>query len=389
MFLCTKLKTYVIMKLRINSMPDNKLNLFDKLILFVNCIFSLLLLLSYFSPFTDPRNFWIIALLGLYFLFLLLINFLFVLYWSIRWKIYSLISIICILLGFKIVMMNFGFHFQYPSSKKMSANNIRTIAFNVHGFTGIGKLDGVPDKLEILQLIASKKPDIVSFEEFSFNMFNKKIIYEGMKKILNSDSYYFKPYGVTSWDTSGLAIFSRYPIINHGSVTPVNSDIEAQNIFVDLRYKNETIRVYCVHLQSIRFEDEEHQYLKSLVHNGKVSIHELKRINSKLKLAFIKRSMEVSLLKQNMAKCPYPYVVQGDFNDTPSSFSVNKIGKGLKNNFREKGSGFGFTYYGDFPNFQIDYILTSPRFSVINCAVINKKLSDHYPVMSDLYYNNK
>jgi endonuclease/exonuclease/phosphatase family metal-dependent hydrolase len=48
------------------------------------------------------------------------------------------------------------------------------------------------------------------------------------------------------------------------------------------------------------------------------------------------------------------------------------------------GSGFGVTYNGAFPNFQIDYIFTSPEFTVKNYLIINKKLSDHYPVRTDL-----
>jgi len=377
------------MKLEMNSMLNKKLNLFDKFILITNFIFSLFLLVSYLSPSTDPRLYWIIAFLGLYFLFLLLINLIFIIYWLIRKKIYALISIGCILLGFKILMMNFGLRAPHSSEKKPSSEYIRTLAFNVHGFTGIGDLEGVPDKTEILRLINSSKPDIVSIEEFSVNMFNSKTIFAGLEKIVNSDNYYFKPYEIASWDTSGLAIFSRYPIINHGSVMPVNSEIEAQNIFVDIKYANEVIRIYCLHLQSTRFAEEDHQYLKNLSKYGKVSIPDLKRINSKLKMAFIKRSMEVSLVKQNMAKCPYPYIVQGDFNDTPSSFSVNQIGKGLKNAFIEKGSGFGFTYYGDFPNFQIDYILASPQFNIMGYTVIKKKLSDHYPILSDLLLTSK
>jgi endonuclease/exonuclease/phosphatase family metal-dependent hydrolase len=377
------------MNLKMNAAKNKKLNLPDKLILFLNCTFSILLLLSYLSSSTDPQRFWVIALLGLYFLLLLFINLLFVLYWLIRKKIFALISILCILLGIKVLMMNFDFRFPNPAEKKRLPEYIRTIAFNVHGFTRIGALDGVPDKTEIINLLNDFKPDVFSIEEFSVNMFNHKEIFAGLKKVVHSDNYYFKSYEVASWDTSGLAIFSRYPIVNRGSVTPVNSDIEAQNIFADIKYGNEVIRVYCLHLQSTGFAAEDHQYLKSLRESGKVSLHNLKRINGKLKMAFIKRSMEVSLIKQNMAKCPYPYIVQGDFNDTPSSFSVSQIGKGLKSAFMEKGSGFGFTYYGDFPNFQIDYILTSSQFSVIDYKVITKKLSDHYPVMSDLYLRKK
>ncbi|RYE25486.1 MAG: hypothetical protein EOP42_21385 [Sphingobacteriaceae bacterium] len=60
------------------------------------------------------------------------------------------------------------------------------------------------------------------------------------------------------------------------------------------------------------------------------------------------------------------------------------MASGLKNAFREKGSGFCTTYNGDFPNFQIDYILAHPDFKVINYKVFKKKLSDHYPIRADL-----
>ena len=60
------------------------------------------------------------------------------------------------------------------------------------------------------------------------------------------------------------------------------------------------------------------------------------------------------------------------------------MSKGLKNAFCEKGSGFGRTYNGDFPNYQIDYIMASPAFDVLDYDIIEKKLSDHYPVCSDL-----
>jgi endonuclease/exonuclease/phosphatase family metal-dependent hydrolase len=63
------------------------------------------------------------------------------------------------------------------------------------------------------------------------------------------------------------------------------------------------------------------------------------------------------------------------------------MAKGLKNAFREKGAGFGRTYNGDFPNYQIDYIMASPQFDVASYLIIEKKLSDHFPLRSDLVLN--
>jgi endonuclease/exonuclease/phosphatase family metal-dependent hydrolase len=155
-------------------------------------------------------------------------------------------------------------------------------------------------------------------------------------------------------------------------------------LYVDVKKGKKTFRLYSVHLQSIRFEAEDYRYLSGLSHQGKTDINSTKRLGSKLKMAFIKRSKQVYKIKADAAACPYPYIISGDFNDTPTSFAVNQMSKGLKNAFCEKGSGFGRTYNGDFPNYQIDYIMASPQFDVLDYHITEKKLSDHYPVCSDL-----
>src|SRR5690606_4835784 len=99
---------------------------------------------------------------------------------------------------------------------------------------------------------------------------------------------------------------------------------------------------------------------------------------------FLKRAYQVNLLRTHADTCATPYIIAGDFNDTPISYTVKTISKGLKNSFREKGSGLGVTYNGEFPNFQIDYIMPSRQFEIKNYRIIKKKLSDHYPVRTDL-----
>jgi len=363
-----------------------KLNGFDKAILILNCILSLALLLSYLAPFANPEDFWIVALLGLAYQFLLLINIVFVVYWLFRSRIYMLISGLIILSGFKIILANFGFHLPVSVTNKASAGDIRIMAYNVHGFGGFDKSQGKSIQTDIMKLIDDKGPDVINIEEFYEDVSTRKSIFSSLKKVMKSDNFYFRPYDYTQWDSTGVAVFSRYPIVNRGEILSPDKE-QIQAIYVDLKKGNSIFRDYCVHLQSTHFDDSEHQYLKSLTEHGKVSVTGLHLITSKLKLAYIKRSYQVALIKQSMSQCPYPYVIAGDFNDTPISFSVNQIQSGLKNAFIEKGSGLGITYYGDFPHFQIDYILTSKQFNIDNYQIIEKKLSDHYPIMSDLNLN--
>ena len=170
----------------------------------------------------------------------------------------------------------------------------------------------------------------------------------------------------------------------HGSIPIADRTSENACIYVDVKKGAREFRVYTVHLQSVRFDPEDYKYLNSISKQGKADVSSVRRLGGKLKIAFIKRGIQVAMIKAHAAQCPYPYIISGDFNDTPSSYAVNQMAEGLKNAFREKGFGFGRTYNGDFPNYQIDYIMASPQFDVTNYHIVEQKLSDHYPVRSDL-----
>jgi endonuclease/exonuclease/phosphatase family metal-dependent hydrolase len=181
-----------------------------------------------------------------------------------------------------------------------------------------------------------------------------------------------------------MAIFSKYPIVAHGLVPLAEKLTENACLFIDVKTNNKIFRVYSVHLQSIRFDPEDYKYLNGIAKQGAPDISSTRRLGGKLKSAFMKRSEQVMKIKAHAALCAYPYIISGDFNDTPVSYAVHQMAKGLKNAFREKGLGLGRTYNGSFPNYQIDYVMVSPQFDVTSYKIIEKKLSDHYPVRTDL-----
>ena len=210
---------------------------------------------------------------------------------------------------------------------------------------------------------------------------------DSILRIMGTPYYYFEPVIANAQEVIGLAIFSRFPIVAHGLVPLADKLTENACIYIDIQKGNKQFRVYSIHLQSIRFDPEDYKYLNRISKQGKTDMSSTRRLGSKLKSAFIKRSDQVVKIKNHAAQCPYPYIISGDFNDTPSSYAVNQMAKGLTNAFRVDGTGFGRTYNGDFPNYQIDYIMASPAFTIHNYLIIQKKLSDHYPVMSDVVLN--
>ncbi|MBK0377990.1 endonuclease/exonuclease/phosphatase family protein [Mucilaginibacter segetis] len=364
-----------------------KLTFIDKLFLWLNYLLCLALLLSYLSPYINPEKFWVIAFFGLAYPPLLLANLIMLAYWLIRKSRLVLLPVITILVGWNVLCNNIGLRFPTETSNSKGADQLRVMTYNVHDFKPYGSNNDISTKHEILEIISKSAPDVIGIQEFYTRKRGQYDMLDSMKKIMGTNFYYFEPFDVSYDQASGMAVFSRYPIIKSGLVKLPTNDIGNQCLYIDIQKGNNKIRIYSMHLQSIRFEPEDYKYLGDLSKTGKTNMHATKRLGSKLKIAFIKRSRQVIAIKAHTKTCPYPYVISGDFNDTPASFAVNQMAKGLKNSFREKGSGLGRTYNGDFPNYQIDYIMASPQFEVVNYQIVKRRLSDHYPVFTDLILN--
>jgi endonuclease/exonuclease/phosphatase family metal-dependent hydrolase len=363
---------------------NSSLGFIGKMMFACNILAALLLLLSYLAPFIDPAVFWPIAFAGLAYPALLVINVCFIVYWLLGKPKFSLLSAIAILVGWSLVTSQIGFRLSAGGEIAKSAGLIRVMTFNAHYFKTVA--DNRNNKLikdQMLDIIRTEQPDIVCFQEFMSHTSGEFDVEKSVREILHSNYFYFLPFNSGEYEEIGLAIFSKYPMVNKGYI--LFSDMERGNeaIYADIKFNQKMLRVYDVHFQSIAFQPADYKSIKD-VEEINPNVQAAKRMGSRIKRAFIKRSEQVKSLKKHTQDCTSPFIIAGDFNDTPISYALNTVAKGLKNSFREKGSGFGNTYNGDFPNFQIDYILTTPDFEIKNYQIIKKKLSDHYPVRSDI-----
>lgn len=361
------------------------IQLFSKMVLVANIFAVITLMISYLASYTDPSDFWIIAFFGLAYPGILLINILFILYWLVRSPKFALLSAVSILGGWGILTSYIGFR---ESSgimvPKSSESFIRVMTYNVHNFKQFGDKNDKFTKDQILDIIRKEQPDVICFQEFFSRQKGDYNFRKLIMDILQTEHYYFKPSIDNGYEAIGMAIFSKYPIKNRGSIQFAKNMKWNEAVFADIAVGKQNFRVYNVHFQSISFQPEDYKYLKEVTRNIDTDVESSRKIGSRLKSAFIKRAGQVKVLKTHADGCTTPYIIAGDFNDTPISYTVKTISGDLSNSFREKGSGFGVTYNGAFPNFQIDYILTSPQFSIKNYLIVDKKLSDHYPVRADL-----
>ena len=360
------------------------LNLLDKIVLYLNSALCFALLLSYLAAFVDPARFWLFAFFGLGFPLLLFANLFMAAYWLIRKSWFVLLPVVCILIGWNVLLNNVGIRLPSNKSYAPNANVLSFMTYNVHNFKPYGYSNDLATKHEFLKLINEQQPGIIGMQEFFTKKRGQYDMIDSVKYIMQTDQYYYEPFDGVEEESAGMAIFSKYPIINKGMVKLAAITSGNQCLFVDVKKDNVIFRVYSIHLQSIGFEPPDYEYLEGLAKHGKMNMTGNKRVFNKLRRAFVKRSAQVKIVKEHAAKCPYPYVLSGDFNDTPASYSVTQMTKGLKNAFREKGAGMSRTYNGNFPNYQIDFVMVSPQIEVGSYNIVEKKLSDHYPVKTEL-----
>ena len=364
-------------------MKRKKLNLFDKIIIFIAICLAIGLICGILAGESDPRTNIFLAFAGLAYPYFLLANVIILFYWIVckRW-VFTLVTILIICSGWHSLISTYGLFGNSGKNEKTEEKVLRMMTYNVHDFKPFGDELNEKVKEKMLAIIKVENPDVICFQEFYTKYKGKFNTIDSLKKILNTQHHYFLPTMKSESEAIGLAIFSKYPINNSGNIAFEGSNGNG-SIYVDLEVNKHQLRIYNVHLQSISFEKEDYRYLDK-VKEMDTEMASPKRIARMLMRAFKKRSVQVDLMKTHMKTCTTSYVVAGDFNDTPASYVVTKMTDSLNNAFVKKGQGLGKTYNGKFPNFQIDYILTTKDIEVTNYKIIEAKLSDHFPVRSDL-----
>jgi len=359
----------------------------DRIILGFNFLAVAALLFSYLAPLVNPSRFFTPALFGLAYPYLLLANLVLVCYWLIRLKKEILISLLGILVGWNhlnnLLPLN-------PKRSEVpenitSSRLFKVLSYNVRTFDRF-EWDRDPDtRGGIFGFIKGQEPDIVCFQEYyaSGGRGQTQEEISGLLRFLPESAIYFTT-DPANRGGLGIATYSRYPIIKQSRI-PFHSVANAA-MYTDIRFREDTIRVFNVHLQSIRFRQENYAFIDSVrISYNDRQLREIKDIGSQLKTAFALRSEQAEMISNYIRESPYPVIVTGDFNDTPQSYAYRQIRKGLHDAFRQSGRGFGNTYAGELPSFRIDFILYSKPLVPFDFNRMKEVYSDHYPVSCWFY----
>ena len=332
-----------------------KYNFLNKIIVLVNSILAILLLLSYLLPYISPEKVPIFTIISLAVPVLLALNIFFIIYWIIKLKKYFTISLISIILGIGYISNIYKF-----SEKKIFLNDdLKVMSYNVRLFNHYNWSTDSTIVKKISSFIAEKEPDVLSIQEYyDAENLQLKYPYQFIKTKSNFNKF-------------GLAIFSKFNIINSGSLDLKES---ANNIiYTDILKDKDTIRVYNIHLESLKMNTSQENF----------GTKNSDKLLEKMEASFQKQAKQVELFLQHEKKWDGKKILCGDFNNTAFSWVYRELSNEKQDAFKEAGKGLGKTFNYWYP-LRIDFILTDANFDINNFKTFDIPYSDHYPILARL-----
>ncbi|MBS1736564.1 MAG: endonuclease/exonuclease/phosphatase family protein [Bacteroidetes bacterium] len=358
-----------------------------KLFILINLVLGLLFVTGTHMLLFNPEKWWYLSLITFLLPYLLLFLILFFVFWLFTKPVWSFISVFFIVISFQAIAHIFPLNFNSHFSIKKDSGSIRVMSWNVEEFNILNYKTHPEKKQQMFDLINAYDPDIACFQEAVAGESKKAINYlPDIIKSLHFTDYLYSYQLRDDFDKDhhfGIMIFSKYPIVAKQTIVNNPNNYNSTFQYVDLVIKGDTVRVFNIHLQSLKFSKENLNYINNEQTGRGVTV-ESKSVISKIKTGILKRAQQALFVKDEMNHSPYPLILCGDFNDVPESFAYETIGKGLKNAFVEKGSGLSRTFSSISPTLRIDNIFYDTDFQATQFIRVKKLLSDHFPIIADL-----
>ncbi|SHN11534.1 Metal-dependent hydrolase, endonuclease/exonuclease/phosphatase family [Cyclobacterium lianum] len=324
--------------------------------------------LLFFSVYISPENWDYSGLLSLLIpIFVLLNLFLVVLLLFGRIKL-IFFPILALIIGWKFFVVTFQWNLPDTDTAGFSVLSYNVMLFN--NTWGPNKEELI---LNSIQWVKENPADIKCFQEFyqDYTTPSRNAI-----KIIGNDGEYENAFlavdGNPRKKSYGMAIFSRFPIINSGKVFDNKKNNGA--MFADIIIQKDTIRIYNAHLESMNISASELDNLEGIRNQYRATIR-------KLKQGIQMRAAQTKILSEHIQNSPHPVILAGDFNDLPYSYTYFSLRKILENAFEKMGRGFGFTYNKVLFFLRIDNIFFTDALNILQFNTHREvDYSDHYPI---------
>lgn len=342
------------------------LSWFNKGMFFLNILLVLLTFIAYLLPFLAPTSFPILSVLTLFMPLFFLLNALFFIYWAIQFKKQLMVSGLVLLLG--ITFINKFYKFSQKDFSK-EEKDFTVMSYNVRLFNVFKWIDRDDVPKDILTFINDKNPDILCIQEYStsanidLKIYPHRYIFTGGDQII-----------------TGQAIFSKFPIIDQGNIVFPNSSNSV--VFADIKKGKDIIRVYNMHLQSIKISPDVNEIDENI---DAINQQKSQKLIIRISKAFKQQQQQAELFKEHKMKSIYPTIICGDMNNSAFSYVYRNIKGKMKDSFEEAGIGFGETYKFRYYPARIDYIFADEKMNVKKFENFPSFFnSDHFPIMARL-----
>ena len=333
---------------------------------FFNIVLTVLTFLAYVLPFLAPKFFPFLSVLTLVLPLFLIVNGLFFIFWMLQLKRQMILSGIVLVLGITFVNKFYKFS---SNDQAFEEKDFVVMSYNVRLFNLFQWIERESVKEEMKAFIDEQNPDILCIQEYSetanvdLRVYKHKFIFMQGNKI-----------------KTGQAIFSKFPIIDQGNIEFPESDNLI--VYADIRKGSDTIRVYNMHLQSIKISPDVSEMQE---HVETIDQQKSQMVFKRIGEAFTKQQLQAEILVRHKKECNYPMIICGDMNNSAFSYVYRSIKGNLNDCFEEAGKGFGETYNFKYYPARIDYIFADKSMKVKTFQNFPLfKNSDHYPIVTRL-----
>ena len=299
-----------------------------------------------YSGGVNPASHHFIGIVGLSFPIFMAINMAFLVFWLCVRKRWALIPFV----GFVLCYGPVRAYWPLNVYKPVPNDCIKVLAYNILSW-GEMKPDN-PD-LSIIDYIGKTNADIVSLEEASAPAWVREKIDSAL-----SQRYPHQDTVLSADKTDDIWLMSKYPIVRKQRIDYESKTNHSAAFW--LKRADDTIIVVANHLQSTS-------------------------------LSMAERSKQIDALVRFVeAHKATPLIMCGDFNDSPISYSRQRMASVLNDCYVESGNGPGISYHRNAFYVRIDYIFCSDHFLPYDCKVDNSiSTSDHYPIVCWLKLRKK
>ena len=337
------------------------------LFLGANICTILLLWLTVATTFVSPSEYPSLSLLGLFFPIFVAIDIAFIFFWLIFR--FSLVWVP--ILGLAVVS---GYAMDYCpiNTKKFPSDSaICVVTYNMGGVLTD------EDQQEVMRFLKEKKPDIACFQEMTGSMMNMPEFIQFVDSM-----HYNKVIGTGKYILTRFKLLGDTMHVNY----PTNPERANNSTACWIHCQGDSLLLVSNHLESNSLNDSDKtEYKEMILEPERERVEQGGRLlKRKLGGAAYYRGAQTdtlcALIDKNAGKS---ILMCGDFNDTPISYTYQKIAKRLDCAFRKTGRGVGFTYKRNGIFVRIDHIFISKDWQCLKCYVDDRiGASDHFPVVA-------